>query len=60
MVITSVFWSLGAVPLDAVRTTLAVPAVVGLPEMAAPLKVKPPGRGDAVKVIGVLPVAVTD
>jgi hypothetical protein len=42
----------------AVSVILNVPAVVGVPEMVAPLKNNPSGRGAAVNVIGVVPFAM--
>ena len=58
IVIASAFESLGAVPLLALSITFVVPVVVDVPEIVAPLKLRPAGKGEAVKMIGVVPVAV--
>ncbi len=44
--------------LVALIVTLEVPAVVGVPEIVAPASESPAGKGVAVNVIGVVPVAV--
>ena len=42
----------------AVMRTLVKPTVVGVPLMTPAARVKPGGRGEAVKVMGVVPVEV--
>ena len=42
----------------AVRTTLVVATVVGVPLITAPDKLKPAGKGEAENVMGGLPSAV--
>ena len=53
--------ALGSTPLAAVMVPLKVPAVVGVPEITPLLELiaSPPGRPEAEKVIGAVPVAVT-